>query len=554
MVHELCTELWKFMTDRFATHVARRVLCMLCGHDVLPPGSRGPQGGSGGGGGGGKASAGLAAKLPTKEKAAAGRHPQEGCRFPELLESLVSILTREDYGGASMEELLGSTYASPFIQGALKAASMLQGNRSLLATLIPSLLGTSYFYDAGNKNKVPSGAKLIEGVSADRVYAMCMDSTTSHVVEAVMGVAHAVPGLIDAMLQRFFKGRMQDMAFHQSANFVLQAALAATSTPAQVQPLYEELAPCIGDLLRCRRSGVVAALLAACGRANCCQKEACSVLAAAIASTPQSSGKTGKEALAPSLLCLDTAPSLGHNHALQGTSGSGESWLSALGSAILITVLRFSQMKQHLLARMGGAYSTMVLTGSGSFLLERCFDMAEGPTKEAIISEVLTHERDLEAKYWGPRLLKRLGAEAYKREPLQWRRHLESTAKTKVDFEKLFGNDFEDAPKSSKQEKKLRKQQQQQQQQQQQLEEGPGMKQATVLPEGAAAIRNGSQTEAAQGHSDEAGANRKKSKKKRKVKEEQGGPTECLHNDVAGAEKRDGEVERKKKKKTKRGD
>jgi len=35
------------------------------------------------------------------------------------------------------------------------------------------------------------------------------------------------------------------------------------------------------------------------------------------------------------------------------------------------------QMKQRILSSMvGGAYSAMALTGSGSFLLERCFDMA----------------------------------------------------------------------------------------------------------------------------------------------------------------------------------
>lgn len=55
--------------------------------------------------------------------------------------------------------------------------------------------------------QVPSGAKLIEGVSPDRVFVMCMDAHTSHVVEAVMGEANAVPGLVDAMLQRFFRGR-----------------------------------------------------------------------------------------------------------------------------------------------------------------------------------------------------------------------------------------------------------------------------------------------------------------------------------------------------------
>ena len=60
-----------------------------------------------------------------------------------------------------------------------------------------------------------------------------------------------------------------------------------------MQPLYEELSPCIGDMLRRRRSGVLAALLAACGRANCCQKEACAALAAAISIAPQVAGKTG---------------------------------------------------------------------------------------------------------------------------------------------------------------------------------------------------------------------------------------------------------------------
>ncbi len=38
---EVCTELWSFLTDRFATHVARRLLCVLCGADILSAGARG---------------------------------------------------------------------------------------------------------------------------------------------------------------------------------------------------------------------------------------------------------------------------------------------------------------------------------------------------------------------------------------------------------------------------------------------------------------------------------------------------------------------------------
>ena len=51
------------------------------------------------------------------------------CALDMHIQSLVSVLTREDFGGASMEELLGSRYASPFVQAALKGAAMLQGNR-----------------------------------------------------------------------------------------------------------------------------------------------------------------------------------------------------------------------------------------------------------------------------------------------------------------------------------------------------------------------------------------------------------------------------------------
>lgn len=57
------------------------------------------------------------------------------------------------------------------------------------------------------RTQLPTGAKLVEGVSADHVHAMALDPTSSHVVEAVMGVAHAVPGLVDACVQRFFRGR-----------------------------------------------------------------------------------------------------------------------------------------------------------------------------------------------------------------------------------------------------------------------------------------------------------------------------------------------------------
>ena len=46
----------------------------------------------------------------------------------------------------------------------------------------------------------------------------------------------------------------------------------------QVKAMYEELAGSLGELMKKRRSGVVAALVAACGSKGCCQREICAEL------------------------------------------------------------------------------------------------------------------------------------------------------------------------------------------------------------------------------------------------------------------------------------
>ncbi len=61
----------------------------------------------------------------------------------------------------------------------------------------------------------------------------------------------------------------------------------------QVRALFTELEPVLGELLKRNRSGVVAALVAACGRANVCQREVCAALARAVLALPQWQGDTG---------------------------------------------------------------------------------------------------------------------------------------------------------------------------------------------------------------------------------------------------------------------
>ncbi len=46
--------------------------------------------------------------------------------------------------------------------------------------------------------------------------------------------------------------------------------------------------------------------------------------------------------------------------------------------------------------------------------------------------------------HWGPSLLRKVGAEAFARDPEQWRRHCESSHKAIEQFSKIFGDEFKD--------------------------------------------------------------------------------------------------------------
>lgn len=146
----VCPHLYQYITDKFATHAARRLLCLLAGRNVLPPPSKqqqqqqqqlpglerqprnkggaggaqplsglaaklGPAGGGGGGGGRGGAAA-LAAEL-------LGEGEGEACRFPVLVSRLVGVVCGDDYAGEAMGELVCHGYACPFLQGLLRAAA-----------------------------------------------------------------------------------------------------------------------------------------------------------------------------------------------------------------------------------------------------------------------------------------------------------------------------------------------------------------------------------------------------------------------------------------------
>lgn len=129
-------QLHDYLMDRHATHVARALLRVAAGRDVVPASKqgkakqqeqRGAAGGGqqgrwgGGGGGGPPQQAALAEKLQGSHAGADNVPPP---RFPSLLSRLVRMLPCQD--PPSMAVLAKNSYSGPFLQGILRAVA---GNR-----------------------------------------------------------------------------------------------------------------------------------------------------------------------------------------------------------------------------------------------------------------------------------------------------------------------------------------------------------------------------------------------------------------------------------------
>lgn len=88
--------------------------------------------------------------------------------------------------------------------------------------------------------------------------------------------------LLEEFHSCFLAGDLPALASHPSANFALQAFLAAANRSPLVKKLLAELKGSFKELLQRRRSGVVAAMLAACARTSAGQADASKALAAAL--------------------------------------------------------------------------------------------------------------------------------------------------------------------------------------------------------------------------------------------------------------------------------
>jgi len=124
---------------------------------------------------------------------------------------------------------------------------------------------------------------------------------------SVMQVVFAVAPqpLLEEFYSSFLSGDLPALAAHPSANFALQAFLAAANRSPLVKTLLAELKGSFKELLQRRRSGVVAALLAACARTSAGQADASKAIAAALTGLHDEGKVSNCAVLRAELQCID---------------------------------------------------------------------------------------------------------------------------------------------------------------------------------------------------------------------------------------------------------
>lgn len=477
------TSLYDMITSKYGSFVGRRLLTVLCGQDVTAPPNRKPgiapndgsSGGDGGGsgaaegnrnnnaaGGGARSYGGLVSRVSNANSNGQASntiaYSNLPLSFPLLVTKIANTVISDDWTGHDLALVQCDPYAGPFLQSLLRAVVAIE-DEQLAGRLVIHLLG-------GNAASGP------DTVTSDAMYRLLTDRNGSHLMEAAF---EASP---DDVLQKLctaaFKGRLLSLAQHPSANFAVQAALASVRRPQQLKRMFEDLRPHMSTLLRARRGGVVAVLLAAAGRVGCLEADSADALWHSIDSGLDSSPTHTTPF--HKLITLDTA--------ITDLSKAAETGvrLSSLGCAALVTLLRYPiaackkwadavsnltpgefgavsrdpggcrvietylegpggapKKRRKVLQSLQGSWVNASTTMAGIKFIEKCYDLAEVAEKEVITAELAASEDRIGATSRGAMLLQRCNVDAFKRGGKDWQQRVHATQEVRKEFEELFG-------------------------------------------------------------------------------------------------------------------
>ncbi|CAN1146336.1 Pumilio homolog 23 [Linum perenne] len=446
------------MYSQHGSHVLRTLLCLYGGARLDSPEIHGS-----------KSPSSLANRLNLQATRVAGSdslHIHQG--FPGLLKSLVSAMLKLNGEGILVDQC-----SSLVLQAALK---LLEGNDEELLHVIPGLLGC--------RNQNLTEGNLIDLKIVRKVVVLMKETAFSHLMEVILKVAPE--SLFQELLMKVFRNSLFKLSSDRCGNFAIQALISHTRDREQVKLIWEELGPKCKDLLEMGRSGVIGSFIAASQRLNTCELECCQALATAVSAESDESPRW----IIPRILFLENyfrcedKVSWGWPNGLR---------MHVMGSLILQAIFKFpaefiqpyitsftcmevehvlevakdaggarvleafldsaasGKQKRRVISKLRGHFGELAKNPSGCFTVEKCFTASNLSLREAIASDLLAVQAELEHSKTkqSPYLLRKLDIDGYGRRADQWRSKQESKQAAYKDFCVAFGK-TEDATHSSK--------------------------------------------------------------------------------------------------------
>ncbi|PIN13745.1 putative RNA-binding protein [Handroanthus impetiginosus] len=436
------------MCNCYGSHVLRRLLCLCKGVPVDSPEFHSI-----------KPSVVLAERLNLRSSQLDGHDTQQNEPFPDQLKFLISEML--DPSRADISILQVNQYGSLVLQTALK---LLAGQEEELLRFIPVLLGCR-MDNALEEN-------FVEVKMAKKILRLVEENAFSHLMEVILAVAPDT--LYNEIFTKIFKGSLFRISSHPSGNFVVQALVSHARTQEHMKLIYEELGFKFKNLLELGRAGVVAALIAASHRLQINEREqCCQALADAVHLTNEPSA-----CIVPRILFLDN---YFHTDDKDNWNWPNGAKMHVLGSLMLQAVFKFpsefiqtyvasiislednhvleaskdpagarvieaflnsnvsAKQKRKLVIKLRGHFGELSVLPSGSFTVEKCFNVSNMSLRETIVTELLPFQTELSKTKQGPYLLKKLDVEGFERRPDQWRSRQTSKESAYKEFYAAFG-------------------------------------------------------------------------------------------------------------------
>ncbi|KAJ1819728.1 Nucleolar protein 9 [Coemansia sp. RSA 2599] len=447
------TEKWSYlMANEFAAHVLHVLMLVLSGRVIEDQNSR---------------SSSVRSKRSTKyvenKSGAQDHHP-----------SLAKERETPDSFGAALKKLLKTT------NGAMSDIVV----RSFATNVVGSpVLQLMLELEAERRKSDAAGSlldKCLMGLVADpkgqnprRDNALRMlieDIVGSHFLQTVVKVAS--PKVLQAVYESQIHGRVKALAFHPSANFVVQSVFSNAKNERQLKAMIEETAPIFGDLLFNSRPGVVRALVDSSIRLDAGHIEIINALYGGLGAKSPEERRELINLLAFLMpyqrfvksdynrLAFNIQGSLIIQAILQFPGTTNEPVLESFfsqnpqniftwcqdpsGSRIIEALFTSPSVslatKKKAMEHFGSRYAELAMDKYGSHIFEKYWAIAEVDSKEAIVQELIKSETKLQDSYSGRFVLRNCRVDQYKRRASEWRERERGLERKKQMFQDILGN------------------------------------------------------------------------------------------------------------------